>query len=246
LVVPDPEGLDPYPAITAVVGVSRSPPPQVRRAVDPLAVAAGMNPASSGWLPLAQHVREQGSLGCVAVLGATGMAGGLAVQAAFALGAERVVAAGRDREQLERLTATGATTVELDAPDADAALAAAFGAPTPTLVLDYVWGPVAEQAFAALARRGLEDDSAAITYTQIGSLAGATAALPASLLRSRNLRVVGSGAGSTSRAAYLEHLPRLLGLIADGTLTVDYSAYELASVAAAWEHRGRSRAVLVP
>ena len=32
MVVPDPECLDPYPAITAVVGVSRSPPPQVRRA----------------------------------------------------------------------------------------------------------------------------------------------------------------------------------------------------------------------
>jgi type I restriction enzyme R subunit len=39
LVVPDPEGLDPYPAITAVVGVSRSPPPQVRRAGNALLYA---------------------------------------------------------------------------------------------------------------------------------------------------------------------------------------------------------------
>jgi hypothetical protein len=47
LVVPDPEGLDPYPAITAVVGVSRSPPPQVRRAhygVNAVEHSKGSNP----------------------------------------------------------------------------------------------------------------------------------------------------------------------------------------------------------
>ena len=40
--------------------------------------------------------------GTVLVIGATGMAGHLAVQSAFALGAERVIAAGRDEAALAR------------------------------------------------------------------------------------------------------------------------------------------------
>ena len=70
---------------------------------DPLAVAAGMNPGMSGWMPLIARREEVGALGTVLVLGATGMSGGLAVRAALALGTQRVVAAGRDPEALERL-----------------------------------------------------------------------------------------------------------------------------------------------
>lgn len=215
-------------------------------AADPLAVAAGMNPGMSGWMPLVLRREERGSLGTVAVLGATGMAGRMAVQSAFALGAERVIAAGRDPQALSELREIGAEVVSLVDRDAARRQLETAVATAPSLVLDYVWGPVAELAFAALGRRGLEDDSADISYVQIGALAGAEASLPATLLRSRRIRVSGSGAGSMSTERLMAELPRIAELIADGTLEVPYTAYPFARIGEAWAHRGRGRAVVVP
>lgn len=209
---------------------------------DPLAVAAGMNPGMSGWVPLTLHREARGPLGTVLVLGATGMAGRMAVQSAFALGAERVVAAGRDPQALDWLATTGAVAVSLAD---DAALANAL-ADAPDLVLDYVWGPVAEAAFAALGRRGLGDDTADISYVQIGAVAGRDAAVPATLLRSRRIRISGSGAGSVSTERMIAELPKVAALIADGTLDAPYTAYPLDRIGDAWAHAGRDRAVVTP
>lgn len=211
---------------------------------DPLAVAAGMNPALSGWLPLASRLEETGRLGTVLVLGATGMAGRMAVQEAFTLGADHVIAAGRDAGALADLATLGATAVSI--ADSGEALASAVAAATPSLVLDYVWGPVAEIAFAALGRRGLHDDDADISYVQIGALGGPDAAVPSTLLRSRRIRLTGSGAGSLSTERMMAEIPRVIGLIAAGTLDVPYAAYPLARVSAAWAHTGRERAVVTP
>ncbi len=59
---------------------------------DPIAVAAGMNPAMSSWIAPRQRVRFQAGQD-VLVLGATGNAGQLAVQVAKLLGAGQVIAA---------------------------------------------------------------------------------------------------------------------------------------------------------
>ena len=211
---------------------------------DPLAIAAGMNPAMSGWMPLVEHRAAHAELGTVLVLGATGMAGHLAVQSAFALGARRVIAAGRDAAALERAAATGADAVSIAGGHDE--LAQAIAASTPSLVLDYVWGPVAETAFAALGRRGLDDDDADISYVQIGGLGGLDARVPATLLRSRRIRISGHGAGSGSTERMMSELPRVMSLVADGTLQVPYTAYPLARVGEAWTHAGRDRAVVVP
>jgi NADPH:quinone reductase-like Zn-dependent oxidoreductase len=216
---------------------------------DPLEVAAGMNPGMSGWMVLAARRKEVGRLGTVLVLGATGASGTLAVRAALGLGAERVVAAGRDPESLERLRGLGAVPVSLahDGPDAVAdALAEVVDDAPPALVLDFVWGPVAEAAFAALGRGGTAADVPDTAYVQIGSLAGPEAALPADLLRSRRIRVTGSGIGAFSRAELLAEAPAVLAGFADGTLRMPYTAYPLSRVGDAWAHQGSTRAVVVP
>ncbi|MEV0159865.1 hypothetical protein [Nonomuraea fuscirosea] len=215
---------------------------------DPLAVAAGMNPASAGWMPLVAHRKEAGELGTVLVLGATGMSGGLAVRAALALGATQVVAAGRDREALDRLGGLGAVTVPLADPASDAgrtALTTAVAEARPGLVLDFVWGPVAEAAFAALG--GIRPyDGETTSYVQIGSLAGTEAALPADLLRSRRIRITGSGMGSVSKAEMIVEFPEMITRFADGTFDAPYTTYPLSRVGEAWAHKGRTRAVVVP
>ena len=64
--------------------------------VDVAKVAAAMNPAMSAWVALRRRVPLQPGQS-VLVLGATGNAGGMAVQVAKRLGAGRVVGAGRQR-----------------------------------------------------------------------------------------------------------------------------------------------------
>jgi len=134
-------------------GAMRFPLPDGAR---PEAVAAGVNPCMASWLPLNARLAETGKLGTVLVLGVTGISGFLAAQNARLLGAARVVGAGRSKPGLERAAAAGAHTLALTGDrDADAgALAKALDGDAPGLVLDFVWGPVAETAFRALAVPG--------------------------------------------------------------------------------------------
>ena len=215
----------------------------------PEAVAAGINPGMASWLPLNARLAETGALGTVLILGVTGISGFLAAQNARLLGAGRVVGAGRSKAGLDRAAAAGAQAVALTGDrDADAAaLAGALDGDAPGLVLDFVWGTVAETAFRALGREGLSEDRADIKYVQIGALAGPEAAVPSALLRSRKLTISGSGAGSVPAAEIKAQIPRYIQLIADGSVQVPFRTFPLSDAAAAWTASAESgpRVVLV-
>lgn len=202
---------------------------------DPVQVAAALNPGMSSWLSLRASVTD-GGLGTVVVLGATGVAGRLAVRNARLLGADHVIAVGRDRRRLLALAGDGVTTVELrsDHETDVAALREAFGTHRPRVVLDYVWGAPAEASFDALGRSGLDEDPAPIAYVEIGQSAGPRAAVPAALLRSTAITVRGSGAGSSSMATVMAELPGYLERIADGSVRVDVDVHPLDDVGRAW------------
>jgi NADPH:quinone reductase-like Zn-dependent oxidoreductase len=219
--------------------------------IDPVPVAAGLNPGLSSWLPLTARAHEVRELGTVLVLGGTGMAGLLAAQNARVLGAKRVVAAGRSEARLARAVDCGAAATALLTGDQDTdagGIAAALDGTSPSLVLDFVWGPPAESAFRALGRRGLSEDDADIAYVQIGAMAGAEAAVPSSLLRSRRIRITGSGAGSAQLAEIMRQLPAYIQHIADGVITVPARVVPLSRVSAAWAaaQDGGDRVVVVP
>ncbi len=215
----------------------------------PEAVAGGVNPGMASWLPLNARLAEAGTLGTVLILGVTGISGFLAVQNARLLGATRVVGAGRSLPGLERAAAAGAQAAALTGDrDTDAGvLAGALAGDAPGLVLDFVWGSVAETAFRALGRRGFSEDSADIKYVQIGALAGPEAAVPSSLLRSRKLTISGSGAGSVAAADIRTQIPAYIQLIADGSVQVPFRTFPLSDISAAWTASTESgpRVVLV-
>jgi NADPH:quinone reductase-like Zn-dependent oxidoreductase len=219
---------------------------------DAVKVAGGVNPGLASWLPLSARAREVDALGTVLILGVTGMAGTLALQNAKALGATRVVGVGRNLDSLERATKLGATVVAMTADQNAnaAAIVDALAGTAPSIVLDFLWGTPAETTFTALARRGLEEDRANIAYVQIGAMAGPEASLPASLLRSRRIRISGSGAGSASIADVLAQVPVYVQLIADGTIQVPTHIYPLSSIGEAWsasiENNGRIVITLLP
>jgi NADPH:quinone reductase-like Zn-dependent oxidoreductase len=217
---------------------------------DPVKVAGGLNPGLASWLAFKARVREIGSLETVLVLGATGMAGYLAVQHARLLGANRVVGVGRNPARLARASALGAATVALSGDrEADAAAIVDAQAGTiPSIVLDFLWASAAEIAFASLARRGLKEDTADIAYIQIGAAAGPEAAVPAALLRSRRIRISGSGAGSAQIADIMAEVPSYMQLIADGSVDVPTKTVPLSSISEAWAASAEDsyRVVVVP
>jgi NADPH2:quinone reductase len=165
------------------------------------ATAAGIaNPAMSSWVALtarAQFVAGESVL----ILGATGIAGQLAVQIAKRRGARRVVASGRNSQALDKLKTLGADAViSLDQPQP--ALLEAFRAEYSgagfDIVLDYLWGQPAETVLQAISHRSLRQAAPRLRFVQIGSSAGDSISLPAASLRSSGLELLGSGFGSAS------------------------------------------------
>lgn len=217
--------------------------------LDDVTVAAMMNPGMSSWAALlgrAQFVAGESIL----ILGATGMAGHLAVQIAKRLGARRIVAAGRNPEALESLTSLGAdSTVSLD--QSHDAMVAAFRREWDKdgidVVLDYVWGPPAETLLAAISQKGLQYASGRIRYIQVGSMPGANITLPAATLRSTGLELLGSGFGSVSIAKVFESLAQFLQEAAKKPFQIKTKSAPLSEVEALWNSpQGGSRLVLQP
>jgi NADPH:quinone reductase-like Zn-dependent oxidoreductase len=207
--------------------------------VDPVAVAAAMNPAMSSWIALRQRIAFQSGQD-VLVLGATGNSGQLAVQLAKLSGARNVIAAGRNPARLATLPALGATaTVSLDSGEHLAEVAADVG-----IVLDYVWGEPAAAAMATIIT-ARADRGKPLTWIQIGSVAGRTAPIPSAALRAARLQIMGSGQGSVSAGEYLAELPALAELISAGTLDIAARAMPLADVEQAWGTDAGQRIVLV-
>ncbi|MFB2554506.1 quinone oxidoreductase family protein [Herbiconiux liangxiaofengii] len=192
--------------------------------LDPVVVAAAMNPAMSSWIALRRRT-ELPAGAHVAVLGAAGSAGRLALEIARHLGAGRVTAVARDTSRFAELRALGADEV-LTFADAGRASDA-------DLVLDYVWGEPAATAMGAIVQQRA-DRGRPLTWVQIGSIAGADAPIPSAALRSSALSIVGSGQGSVSTRDIVAELPALAEFVASGAVRVSARAVPLAEVAEAW------------
>jgi NADPH2:quinone reductase len=187
----------PYGMMAEQAVVSRVRCLSVPDGIDDDTAAALPNPALSSWLPLVWRARlKPGET--VLILGATGVAGKLAIQIAKHLGAGRVVAAGRNRRVLETLPELGAdATIPLDEPDQE--LRAAFrreaGNKPFDVVLDYVWGHPTEVLLDALTGHDVMAHRNPLRLVEIGEMAGPTISLPAAALRSSGIEIYGSGGG---------------------------------------------------
>jgi NADPH:quinone reductase-like Zn-dependent oxidoreductase len=197
-----------------------------------------MNPAMSSWVALRRRISFSPGQR-VAILGATGNAGRMAIQVAKRCGASHVIAVGRDSTKLAALALLGADhTCTFDqlacAADVD-------------VVIDYVWGaPTAAAMVEILTNRS--DRGEPLTWLEIGAIAGPEAAIPAAALRSARLQIVGSGIGSVPGRDFVEELPQLAEVVAEGAFDIRARAVPLAEVEAVWTSTvGTSdRIVLVP
>ncbi|MEC0264949.1 zinc-binding alcohol dehydrogenase family protein [Paenibacillus anseongense] len=204
--------------------------------VDPIRIAAAMNPAMSSWVAIRRRIDfQQGQK--VLILGATGNSGQMAVQIAKLLGASQVIGAGRDENRLNGLKDLGAdVTVSLAGDPEEAADRLGEIASEVDVVIDYLWGKPAELAMLPL------------SWIQIGSIAGPTAAVPSVALRSANFCLLGSGQGSVSTSGYVAELPSLIDVIAAGKLEVNSISLPLSKVEEVWNDAvyAGQRVVFIP
>jgi NADPH2:quinone reductase len=202
-------------------------------AVAPACGIAGI----AGWVPVAWRAPIRPG-DRVLVLGATGTVGSVALQAARLLGAERVVAAGRDRARLRRALELGAdAAVPLEGDDLAERLREACGGEGPTLVVDPLWGePVSAAAEAA---------APGARIVHVGQSAGPQAAFASAAVRGKRLSILGHSNFALSpderRQAYLE----VAGHVAAGRITIEVDRSSIDEIATAWTTQERGGKAVV-
>lgn len=243
----------PYGMMAERTLVSENDAVVVPDGVDSVTAAAVPNPGTSAWMSL-EHAAALNPGDHILVLGATGVTGSMAVQLAksvFAAG--RVIVAGRDASRLEWLRSVGADDTIAIGRDDLAERVRALHADRPfDAVLDYLWGEPAEMVLTALSSSHPSAHYHPTRFVQIGSMAGLTMELPASVLRSTGIVLSGVGLGSMPPDVMMrmreEALPRLYDMVANGDLQMRTLARPLAEVEQAWTAAEPSgtRVVLTP
>jgi len=218
-------------------------------AIDDATAAGIANPAMSSWAALTARAKFVAGES-VLILGATGVAGQLAIQIAKRLGARRVIAAGRNSQALEKLQALGADAVislNQDQPSLISAFRTELADSGIDIVLDYLWGSPAESVLQAITQKGLRKATARIRFIQIGESAGRTISLPASTLRSSGLELLGSGFGSASLDQIRESLADFFQAAAKQPFHFQTRCARLRDVETLWNnHEEGTRLVFQP
>jgi NADPH2:quinone reductase len=178
----------------------------------------------TGWLAVSWRapVREDDT---VLVLGASGTAGGIALQAAKLLGAKRVIGAARNVDSVPD-AADEKVDVNGDLPEA-------------TLIVDALWGEPLERALASAAH------GARILH--FGQSAGPTATLPSAAVRGKMIDLHGHSLFAIPQEVLARGFRELCTHIARGRIHAAVESYPLERVAEAWERQasGSPRAKIV-
>lgn len=200
--------------------------------ISDIEAAAIANPGMSALLSLKNRAAlAQGET--VLIMGATGVAGRLAIQAARYLGAKRIIAVGRNVDALASESVD--QIIGLNHPeDAIRAAFAAEAANGIDVIIDYLWGRPTELLLEALAKGFKATSTRSTRLVEVGESAGKTIALPGAILRSIDLTLIGSGFGSVPLDRIFAAIPTLFSMAAAGSFKVEVEPVPLIDVEAAW------------
>lgn len=238
----------PYGAMAQLTVVSRNRCVPLPEDIDDVTAAALVNPGVSAWLTLACRAKlVRGET--VLVLGATGVTGKLAIQIAKMLGAGRVVAAGRNEQVLSTLHEFGADAIiQIDklGQDLRESFAEQAGDTGYRVIVDYVWGRPTEALLDYMTRKEFANVDQEARLVQVGESAGSTISLPAAVLRSSALTILGT-AGIPSRDILMDAFQEVMTRAARGELRIDIEQVSLEDVESVWQRdSGGRRFVLIP
>ena len=222
---------------------------EIPDSVDDITAAAIANPGMSAWGGLVERAKFVAGE-TVLVNGATGTAGRVAVQLAKYLGAAKVIATGRNAEELEELKTLGADAVipfslgllhPSGANDYEQALKQMFSDGI-DVVIDYLWGESAKTMIVALAKT-IEDKP--VRFVHVGGASGdANIELPGAALRSSAIMLMGSGVGSISRQALAQSIKSVFDAVQPAGLKVATKIAPMSEVEDMWDKAsGKPRVV---
>lgn len=216
--------------------------------LDDVAAAALANPGMSCFAALTDRARFQAGE-TILINGATGAAGSIAVQVAKQLGARKVIATGRNAQELESLRSLGADVVipfdlrpeNLQGVEHfEQALTLVF-ADGLDVVVDYLWGSSARTIIVAIAKA--VEDAHTVRFVQVGEASRETVELPGAALRSSAIQIMGSGLKSVPLPKLMEGIRRTFDLAAHGELYLPTRAVPLSTVTENWDAPGKPRLV---
>jgi NADPH:quinone reductase-like Zn-dependent oxidoreductase len=210
--------------------------------IDDLQAAAIANPGMSAMLSLKERAGLMPGETAL-ILGATGVAGQLAIQLARFFGAARVVAAGRNVEALA--DAPVDAIIPLGEPEDKVREAfAAEASKGIDVILDYLWGRPTELLLDALIKGFSPRGSRPTRLVEVGESAGKSIQLPGAALRSIDLKLMGSGFGSVALDRVLKAIPDLFSMAAQGKLKVAVDPVSLTEVESAWTQGEKGRRIV--
>jgi NADPH:quinone reductase-like Zn-dependent oxidoreductase len=218
----------------------------VPEGVDDETAAALPNPGASAWLTLTFRAKLVPGES-VLILGATGVTGKLAVKIAKLLGAGRVVAAGRNQQALSTLHQLGADAIirlDASAEELSEAFVQEAGDSGFQVVIDYVWGHPAETFLAAIAKKEFAVITSETRFVQVGESAGPTISLPAAVLRSTALTILGT-AGIPPRNVLVDAMQKVMAHAASGELRIETERVPLSDIENAWQRDPQQRRLVV-
>jgi NADPH:quinone reductase-like Zn-dependent oxidoreductase len=223
---------------------------EVPDALDDVTAAAIANPGMSAWAAMVERAHLVAGE-TVLINGATGSAGRLAVQLAKHLGASKVIATGRNAQELEELKALGADVVipfglgvlhPAGAKEYESALSQVFALGI-DVVIDYLWGESAKTIIVAIAKT--VEDGRAVRFVHVGEAGGeSTIDLPGAALRSSAIVLMGSGLKSLPLLVLLNSVRSVFAAAVAGGLTLATTVAPLSEVEGTWKTAaGRPRVV---
>jgi NADPH2:quinone reductase len=170
----------------------------------------------TGWLAAAWRAKVT-SDDTVLVLGASGTLGGVAVQSAKVLGAQRVIGAARKPDLVP------------DAADEVVDLSGGYELPEATVVIDALWGTPAERALEAAPKD--------VRFVQLGQSASPTATLQSGWIRGRMMNILGFTLFATRRDVIADGYRQLCEHVRDGRIELRVQSFALDDVADAWKQQ---------
>ncbi|CEI63870.1 hypothetical protein FVEN_g9169 [Fusarium venenatum] len=204
--------------------------------VDPVVAAAMINPVMASWMALRKRVDLKDKGFKVFINGVTTASGKIAIKVARHLGATSVVGSARNQEALSKLDLDASVILASTPTETDFTSAA-----DADIVLDFLYGPWPNAFLLSASTASAKN---AITWINIGSMAGDGGDISAMGLRRRDVTVRGSGPGSWDPkelgAETVGMLKVLVGVGSDGL-----KKYRFEDVEKGWNDKGRDRVVFV-
>lgn len=224
----------PTGSFAEIINVPKDDVAPLPEGVDPVQVAAAMNPMLSSWMAIRKRTTNLPADFSILILGATSASGKIAIDVARHLGAKRVIGVARNFSALQELGLDESIQMMDPVEQTDFSKLGDV-----EVILDYIYGPITAHLLGSL------KTAAPVQFVQIGTLGTPTMELTASILRSMDITMRGAGPGSWNMDDLRVELPAMV-MATKALRSVGVKVAKLSDVESVWGEKTKERMVFIP